>query len=236
MPSAGGQLPRQIVAPASASALAMAKPKPPSSETPATRARLPVRSIDEHVRGPRMRVLAGNCSAGSLRPQHLQRRPPEHLAAVGQPDRDRQRHHRRGEPGERARAAARTCPRTRTAPAPSAAPMRAASRPPARRARRATGTPPARCGAAARGSRPACGAARPRGSAGSRLVASAPTSTSVPVARVNSAMKRMASTTRSTSRSSASCTEREVDAGDVGQPLGERALERAARRGVARSA
>src|SRR5918994_1752626 len=45
MPSAGGQLPRQIVAPASASDLAIAKPKPASSETPATRARLPVRSI-----------------------------------------------------------------------------------------------------------------------------------------------------------------------------------------------
>ena len=45
MPSAGGQLPTQIAAPASASALAMAKPKPPSSDTPATSARLPVRSI-----------------------------------------------------------------------------------------------------------------------------------------------------------------------------------------------
>src|SRR5690349_13024650 len=45
MPSAGGQLPRQMVAPACASAFAMANPKPPSSDTPATSARLPVRSM-----------------------------------------------------------------------------------------------------------------------------------------------------------------------------------------------
>src|SRR5438128_6460526 len=45
MPSAGGQLPRQTLAPASASALAIAKPNPPSSDTPATKARLPFRSI-----------------------------------------------------------------------------------------------------------------------------------------------------------------------------------------------
>src|SRR6266576_5858941 len=45
MPSAGGQLPTQIAAPASASALAIAKPKPPSSATPATNARFPVKSI-----------------------------------------------------------------------------------------------------------------------------------------------------------------------------------------------
>ena len=37
MPSAGGQVPTQTVAPASASALAIAKPNPPSSATPATR-------------------------------------------------------------------------------------------------------------------------------------------------------------------------------------------------------
>src|SRR5438132_595658 len=42
---AGGQVPRHTVAPASTSALAMAKPKPPSSATPATNARLPRRSI-----------------------------------------------------------------------------------------------------------------------------------------------------------------------------------------------
>src|SRR5438874_422918 len=43
--NAGGQVPVQTVAPASASALAMAKPYPPSSATPATRARLPRRSM-----------------------------------------------------------------------------------------------------------------------------------------------------------------------------------------------
>src|SRR6266705_6663287 len=45
MPRAGGQVPTQMEAPASASALAIAKPKPPSSATPATNARFPVRSI-----------------------------------------------------------------------------------------------------------------------------------------------------------------------------------------------
>src|SRR5688572_4435973 len=45
IPSAGGQVPRQIEAPASASALAIAKPKPPSSATPATNARFPLRSM-----------------------------------------------------------------------------------------------------------------------------------------------------------------------------------------------
>src|SRR5260221_9804013 len=43
--SAGGQVPAQIVAPASASALAMDQPKPPSSATPAMRARFPRRSM-----------------------------------------------------------------------------------------------------------------------------------------------------------------------------------------------
>src|SRR5947207_2355889 len=45
IPSAGGQVPTQTVAPASASARAMAQPKPPSSATPATSARLPDRSM-----------------------------------------------------------------------------------------------------------------------------------------------------------------------------------------------
>src|SRR6266513_3601140 len=45
MPSAGGQVPRQIEAPASARALAMANPNPPSSATPATSARFPTRSM-----------------------------------------------------------------------------------------------------------------------------------------------------------------------------------------------
>src|SRR5688500_18812524 len=43
--SAGGQVPTQILAPASASDFAIANPNPPSSATPATSARLPVRSI-----------------------------------------------------------------------------------------------------------------------------------------------------------------------------------------------
>src|SRR2546421_2892007 len=45
MLSAGGQVPTQTFAPASASDLAMANPYPASSATPATRARFPVRSI-----------------------------------------------------------------------------------------------------------------------------------------------------------------------------------------------
>src|SRR5439155_6624347 len=45
MPSVGGHVPTQTVAPASASALAIAKPNPPSSDTPATKARLPLRSM-----------------------------------------------------------------------------------------------------------------------------------------------------------------------------------------------
>src|SRR4051794_32037597 len=45
IPYAGGQVPTQTVAPACTNALAMANPKPPSSATPATSARLPVRSI-----------------------------------------------------------------------------------------------------------------------------------------------------------------------------------------------
>ena len=65
-----------------------------------------------------------------------------------------------------------------------------------------------------------------------RLVASAPTSTSVPVARVNSAMKRIASATRSTRRSRARLDERDVERRHVRHPLGEPALERAAHRGV----
>src|SRR5713226_3151485 len=43
--SAGGQVPTQMEAPASAIALAMANPNPPSSATPATSARLPERSM-----------------------------------------------------------------------------------------------------------------------------------------------------------------------------------------------
>src|SRR3989449_995969 len=45
MRSVGGHVPTQTVAPASASALAIARPTRPSSDTPATKARLPFRSI-----------------------------------------------------------------------------------------------------------------------------------------------------------------------------------------------
>src|ERR1700682_1229885 len=58
MPSAGGHVPTQTVAPASASDLAMAKPKPPSSATPATKARLPERSIDSICLAPTIGEMA----------------------------------------------------------------------------------------------------------------------------------------------------------------------------------
>ena len=45
MPIAGGQVPTQMLAPASASAFAIANPNPPSSATPATKARFPERSM-----------------------------------------------------------------------------------------------------------------------------------------------------------------------------------------------
>src|ERR1700743_1815495 len=45
MPSAGGQVATETLAPASARALAIAKPKPASAATPATSACFPVRSI-----------------------------------------------------------------------------------------------------------------------------------------------------------------------------------------------
>src|SRR5439155_9031963 len=45
MLSAGGHVATETLAPASASALAIAKPNPPSSATPATSARRPVRSM-----------------------------------------------------------------------------------------------------------------------------------------------------------------------------------------------
>ena len=60
MLSAGGQVPTQIDAPASAIALAMANPNPPSSATPATSARLPWRSMGSMrpygARGARMQA------------------------------------------------------------------------------------------------------------------------------------------------------------------------------------
>src|SRR5438067_10950701 len=49
--SAGGQVPTQTEAPASASAFEIANPNPASSATPATSARFPVRSIASMPRG-----------------------------------------------------------------------------------------------------------------------------------------------------------------------------------------
>ena len=172
---------------------------------------------------------AAKYSPRSLRPQHLERRPPEHLAAVGQPHRHREQHDRRAEPGERRH-------RKREAPLEHEPRQR-----PARRPSRAPGPPPPRAGRATdtRDStiRKSCARVAPsvRSSAPSRirwnrLVASAPTSTSVPVASVKSAMNRMASTTRSISRSSVSCSDRQVHGGDVGQPLGDPPLQRPALR------
>src|SRR5438093_10897092 len=45
MPSVGGHVPTRTVAPASASGWAIGKPNPPSSDTPATKARLPCKSM-----------------------------------------------------------------------------------------------------------------------------------------------------------------------------------------------
>src|SRR6476661_4975346 len=75
MPRAGGQLPTQMLAPASANALAIANPKPPSSETPAINARLPVRSIASMgILGEAVLFLA----------QDLERSPANDVEAVGQ--------------------------------------------------------------------------------------------------------------------------------------------------------
>src|SRR2546425_12110072 len=71
MPRAGGQVPTQIEAPASASALAIAKPKPPSSATPATNARFPVRSIFSIGRSP-AHGRASPRESGAERGEHQQ--------------------------------------------------------------------------------------------------------------------------------------------------------------------
>lgn len=76
MPSAGGQVPTEIDAPAVARAFAMANPNPPSSATPATKARLPERSmgsIGEWGRGEgKVRRLSGG-AVGAGYQQHPRR-------------------------------------------------------------------------------------------------------------------------------------------------------------------
>src|SRR5580704_5599341 len=64
MPSAGGQVATDTVAPASANAFAIANPNPPSSATPATSARLPVRSIF-NMRGSSRETHGGASDATS---------------------------------------------------------------------------------------------------------------------------------------------------------------------------
>src|SRR4051794_21628248 len=91
MPRAGGQLPRQMLAPASASALAMANPNPPSSETPATSARLPIRSIASMRRSLRG-WSRGNVAPSSFLAQHLERGSADDVPAIGQANQDRERH------------------------------------------------------------------------------------------------------------------------------------------------
>src|SRR5438093_9306946 len=81
--NAGGQVPVQTVAPASASALAMAKPYPPSSATPATRARLPRRSMLS-IHPPQTRNAAvgtrnsRGCSAFRVPTSALHEKPRRH--------------------------------------------------------------------------------------------------------------------------------------------------------------
>src|SRR5947208_4325935 len=70
MSSAGGHVPAHTVAPASASALAMAKPYPPSSATPATRARLPRRSILS-IRCPYLEMRDARCGMRGTRHRRI---------------------------------------------------------------------------------------------------------------------------------------------------------------------
>src|SRR5207253_5019837 len=67
---AGGHVPVHTVAPASASALAMAKPYPPSSATPATRARLPRRSILS-IRSPFLEMRDARCGMRGTRHRRI---------------------------------------------------------------------------------------------------------------------------------------------------------------------
>src|SRR3954464_12460943 len=95
--SAGGQVPTQTFAPASASDFAMANPYPASSATPATRARFPVRSIGSIApfsRAPRQdaraRSSAASCqlpSFGSPLPDRCWRRGDVLVADAAQAER-----------------------------------------------------------------------------------------------------------------------------------------------------
>src|SRR5438876_4304646 len=68
--SAGGQVPAHTVAPASAKALAMAKPYPPSSATPATRARLLRRSMLS-IRCPSRVMRDARCEMREIRDKRI---------------------------------------------------------------------------------------------------------------------------------------------------------------------
>src|SRR5262245_27035607 len=88
MVSAGGQVPTQMLAPASASALAIAKPKPPSSATPAMNARFPVRSM---VSMPAKKLLFA---------ENRQRRALEDFGAVPQAHAEGEADQHQGERGQ----------------------------------------------------------------------------------------------------------------------------------------
>ena len=77
MTNAGGQVATATSAPASANALAIAKPKPASSATPATRARLPRRSIASMARSSR-EMLRHSSAAHAKAP-----RAPTFIAGTG---------------------------------------------------------------------------------------------------------------------------------------------------------
>ena len=211
MPRAGGQEPRQTVAPASASALAIAKPNPPSSETPATKARLPRRSIGS-IRGVlpvedsvRYSRPVGEVRSALLGAERVQRRAPEEVRRAPDADARRERHDPGGEQEHRRGGHARSASRRASAPAPTRRPGRAPA-PPARRGRRAPGIRPRRRASPAPGSRPRVLSRTVSRSRCIRLVASEPSRTMRPAARVKSAMNRMAAPTLPRMSSSARCT------------------------------
>src|SRR2546427_6815510 len=81
---AGGQVPAHTVAPASARALAMAKPYPPSSAIPATKARLPRRSMLSIHPSPNAERGSGNAEQSALF-----RVPPSDFRVTSKPRRHR---------------------------------------------------------------------------------------------------------------------------------------------------